>query len=161
MKFLTLIKEEIDRQRFINSAINMDYSELDAEDIVDGLIEKYKTLPKKLTLYRIIRADEYSDIDLRRLGKHYSDNKEELLTNYEFSTGVGDKIFLFTVIVDKRFVDVQQSIENNILYPNENEITLKNEGKDVKIEDVEDVTNMGEDYPEFTEDWFLSTIKYL
>jgi hypothetical protein len=31
----------------------------------------------------------------------------------------------------------------------------------VKIEDVEDVTNMGEDYPEFTEDWFLSTIKYL
>lgn len=152
MRLLGVLKEEIDRQRLINSAISMDYSEQDAEDWVDDLIEKYNNLPKNLTLYRIIRADEFRDINLKELGSHYSENKEDLLRNYEFSTGVGDKVFLFTVKVPSRFVDIQQTMENNILYPNENEITLMNQGKNVKVVQVEDVTGTGEDYPDFYED---------
>ena len=152
MRLLGVLKEEIDRQRLINSAISMDYSEQDAEDWVDDLIEKYNNLPKNLTLYRIIRADEFRDIDLKELGSHYSENKEDLLRNYEFSTGIGDKVFLFTVKVPSRFVDIQQTMENNILYPNENEITLMNQGKNVKVVQVEDVTGTGEDYPDFYED---------
>lgn len=152
MRLLGVLKEEIDRQRLINSAISMDYSEQDAEDWVDDLIEKYNNLPKNLTLYRIIRADEFRDINLKELGSHYSENKEDLLRNYEFSTGIGDKVFLFTVKVPSRFVDIQQTMENNILYPNENEITLMNQGKNVKVVQVEDVTGTGEDYPDFYED---------
>lgn len=152
MRLLGVLKEEIDRQRLINSAISMDYSEQDAEDWVDDLIEKYNNLPKNLTLYRIIRADEFRDINLKELGSHYSENKEDLLRNYEFSTGIGDKVFLFTVKVPSRFVDIQQTMENNILYPNENEITLMNQGKNVKVVQVEDVTGAGEDYPDFYED---------
>lgn len=152
MRLLDVLNEELDRQRLLNYAKSMDYSDEDANDIVDGLIEKYKKLPKKLTLYRIIRTDEYTDINLKRLGSHFSDNKDELINNYEFSTGVGDKVFLFTVKVDSRFVDVTESISNNILYPHENEITLKNEGKDVKIVDVDDITHYGHDYPEFDDD---------
>lgn len=154
MRLISVLKEEIDRQRLINSAISMDYSEQDAEDWVDDLIEKYNNLPKTLTLYRIIRADEFRDIDLKSLGSHYSESKEDLLSNYEFSTGFGDKVFLFTVKVPSRFVNVQESMENNILYPNENEITLLNQGKNVKIVNVDDVTDHSDDFEDFDDDSF-------
>jgi hypothetical protein len=38
-----------------------------------------------------------------------------------------------TVRANKELIDVNSTIHNNILYPNENEVTLKNRGKGVEI----------------------------
>jgi hypothetical protein len=40
---------------------------------------------------------------------------------------------------------VSETIENNILYPNEREITVKNKGKNVKIVRIEEI-NTENDY---------------
>ena len=40
----------------------------------------------------------------------------------------GEKPFLIKVKVQKQLIDFYESIKNNILYPNEEEVTLKNKG---------------------------------
>jgi hypothetical protein len=53
--------------------------------------------------------------------------------SHSYLTGYGDKYFIMTVIANKELIDVNSTIHNNILYPNENEVTLKNRGKGVEI----------------------------
>jgi hypothetical protein len=42
-----------------------------------------------------------------------------------------------TVDAPKSLIDVKTTMDNNALYPNEKEITLKNKGKGVKIISIE------------------------
>ena len=51
----------------------------------------------------------------------------------------GDKIFLLTVEVDKTKMDVVETLSNNILFPHEEKITLKNKGRGVKILSVTEI----------------------
>jgi hypothetical protein len=44
-----------------------------------------------------------------------------------------------TVEVDKTKMDVLQTLSNNILYPHEEEITLKNKGKGAQIINIEEL----------------------
>jgi hypothetical protein len=43
------------------------------------------------------------------------------------------------VSADKKLIDINSTIHNNILYPNENEVTLKNRGKGVEILSIKKV----------------------
>jgi len=112
----------------------------EAKEEIKRLKEYYKNLPDEVTLYRIVMVDDKNDIDYEHPGSHYSSSRKDLINNYSFTTGSGKNGYMMTVKASKKHIDVPESISNNILYPNENEITLKNQGKGVKIIKVTKIT---------------------
>jgi hypothetical protein len=105
----------------------------DAEKELEYHLEKVKNLPDELTLYRVLNVDKKEDINKEQLGSHYSDKKKDLMSSHYFVDGGEENYFLVTVKAKKSMVDIMATLENNILYPNENEVTLKNKGKGVDI----------------------------
>jgi hypothetical protein len=98
---------------------------------LNHLTDFYDNLPEMLTLYRVVFADDEKSIDLQYPGSHYSMNKRNLIDSHYGSlndSSYGSKGYLITVKVQKQLIDFYESIKNNILYPNEQEITLKNKG---------------------------------
>ena len=117
----------------------MDYSEKEAKNELKYHLDRVKNLPKTLTGYRILVVNDEKDINLDEIGSHFSENKVELLSNHSFCTGCGEKYYLITAKIPKKEVDLEEMIKNNILYPNEHEITVKNKGKNVKIVKIKEI----------------------
>jgi hypothetical protein len=61
------------------------------------------------------------------------------VNSHQFATGVGDKTFLLSVIANKSQIDKKETLNNRALFPHENEITLKNKGKGVKIISIKEL----------------------
>lgn len=139
MKLLETLKDEIDRQLMINYLRSMDYSKEEALDQLKDLLTWVKSLPTYLTLYRMIVVDDVSEIDRESLGSHYSMDKKNLIDSHSYLTGYGEKKFLVKVKATRDMIDLNQTLANNILYPNEQEITLKNQGKGVKILGIKEI----------------------
>jgi hypothetical protein len=139
MKILPILSEIIDKKVLISALKSMDYSEKDAKNELKYHLERVKNLPKTLTGYRILVVNDKKDINLDEIGSHFSENKVELLSNHSFCTGCGEKYYLITAKIPKNEVDLQETLHNNILYPNEHEITVKNKGKNVKIVKIEEI----------------------
>ena len=118
---------------------HMDFTLDEAKDEVKYLHQWFKSLPDELKLYRIILTDDKKDIDFKQPGSHYSTRKKDLMDSHYFATGVGNKTFILTVLADKSLVDKEETFHNRVLYPNENEITLKNKGKGVKIISIKEL----------------------
>lgn len=119
--------------------VHMDFDFDGAKEEVKYLNSWFKSLPDELKLYRVILADNKEDIDLERPGSHYGMDRKQLIDSHYFATGVGNKTFLITVIANKKMIDKKQTLINRGLYPNENEITLKNKGKGVKIFSIKEL----------------------
>jgi hypothetical protein len=139
MKILPILSEIIDKKALISALKSVDYSEKEAKNELKYHLERVKNLPKTLTGYRILVVNDEKDINLDEIGSHFSENKLELLSNHSFCTGCGEKYYLITAKIPKKEVDLEEMIKNNILYPNENEITVKNKGKNVKIVKIEEI----------------------
>ena len=118
---------------------HMDYSEDDAKKEIKYLESWFDSLPEELKLFRIVLADDKKDIDLDNPGSHYGMNRKELVKSHQFAIGVGDKTFLLSVIANKSQIDKKETLNNRALYPHENEITLKNKGKGVKIVNIKEL----------------------
>ena len=113
------------------------------EELID-LVSYLNNLKSPLILYRIICSDSEEEINLSKVGSHYSLNKNNLKNNHYSKGSIagdcrGEKVFLLTVSAEKLMVDVMETLSNNILYPHEEEITLKNKGVGVKIINVEEL----------------------
>ena len=122
----------------------MDYDKESAIEDLKDLVSYINNLSSPLTLYRIICSDSEEEINLSKVGSHYSWSKRDLVKDhYDGGTiaghCVGDKVFLLTVSADKSMVDVMETLSNNILYPHEKEITLKGEGYGVNVIKVEEL----------------------
>jgi hypothetical protein len=146
MKLLPILSEIIDEKTLISALKSMDYSEKDAKNELKYHLERVKNLPKTLTGYRILVVDDEKDINLDEIGSHFSENKVELLSNHSFCTGCGEKYYLITAKIPKNEVDLQETLYNNILYPNEHEITVKNKGKNVKIVKIQEINTENDDF---------------
>lgn len=123
---------------------DMGYDRESAIDELKDLVSYFNGLNNNLKLYRIICADSEEDINLEYLGSHYSNNKKSLLGNHYSRGSVyghceGDKTFLVSVECDKRQMDIMETLSNNILYPNEQEITLLNKGYGCKLLNIEEL----------------------
>jgi len=129
----------IDRSSLLHDLNVMDYSYDDAVEELQSHIEWFKSLPNEMTLYRIVFADDESEIDLKQPGTHYSHNKKGLVDSHTHAVGHGEFKYLITVKAKKSLFDAQETISNNILYPNEQEISLKNKGKGSKVISVEKI----------------------
>jgi hypothetical protein len=130
---------------------HMGYSEEESKEEIESIIQSIKKLPSEIKLFRIISVDDRKDIDTKRPGDHYAKNKKDLMSSHSFADGVGDTSFMITVLAPKELVDIDQTIHNNLLYPNENEVTLKNEGEGVKIVSIRKIANQKEVNEKWTE----------
>lgn len=140
IKYTSNINESIPKKSIIKQMVNsMDYNEQDAKDELDNMIDWLNSLPNELKLYRIVYVDSKDEIDLERPGAHYAMNKKELLSSHSWLDGYGDKKFLITVIAKKSMIKKSTTLMVRVLYPNENEILLKNNGKGVKIVSVDEI----------------------
>jgi hypothetical protein len=113
------------------------------EELID-LVSYLNNLKSPLILYRIICSNSEEEINLSKVGSHYSLNKNNLKNNHYRRGSIagdcrGEKVFLLTVSAEKLMVDVMETLSNNILYPHEEEITLKNKGVGVKVINVEEL----------------------
>ena len=133
MKLLGLLNETINKKRLISLLKTMDITGEDAKSELEDIVSYVKELPEELKLYRILSVDSKDDINKEKLGSHYSTDRKNLLSSHDYVTGSGEEYYLVTVKAKKSMVDVMETLENNILYPNEKEITLKNKGKGVEI----------------------------
>jgi len=133
MKLLGLLNETINKKRLMSLLKTMDITGEDAKSELEDIVSYIKELPEELKLYRILSVDSKDDINKEELGSHYSTDRKNLLSSHDYVTGSGEEYYLVTVKVKKSMVDVMETLENNILYPNEKEITLKNKGKGVEI----------------------------
>jgi len=146
MKILPILSEIIDKKVLISALKSMDYSEKEAENELKYHLNRVKNLPKTLTGYRILVVNDKKDINLDEIGSHFSENKVELLSNHSFCTGCGEKYYLITAKIPKNEVDLQETLQNNIFYPNEHEITVKNKGKNVKIVKIQEINTENDDF---------------
>jgi hypothetical protein len=133
MKLLGLLNETINKKRLISLLKTMDITGEDAKSELEDVVSYVKELPEELKLYRILSVDSKDDINQEELGSHYSTDRKNLLSSHDYVTGSGEDYYIVTVKAKKSMVDVMETLENNILYPNEKEITLKNTGKGVEI----------------------------
>lgn len=132
----TLNEVKINKQSLLHDLQVMDFDYEDAKEEIKHHIKWFESLPKVLKLYRIIYADGENNINIKEPGKHYSLDKKNLLDYHEYSIGYGENKYLLTVMVNKSLVDPQETISNNILYPNEKEITLKRNGRGAQVIEI-------------------------
>jgi hypothetical protein len=123
-----------------------DYMDVNPEDVkseIESLKHWYKALPKKMTLYRIVFADFPKDINLDEPGSHYALGRKELMSSHGYLQGYGEHKYLITVHAKKSQMDVRDTLHNRVLYPHENEITLKDKGKGVEIQSLQKIVGNG------------------
>lgn len=136
---ISVLGQRIDKQYLLSKLYEMGFDEESAEDELEYLINYLYELPDLIELYRIISVDNKKDIDIKKPGSHYSTSKKDLLKSYSFCTGCGDEIYLLTVESPKELIDISQTLANRILYPNEQEITLKNKGSGVNAVSIKKI----------------------
>lgn len=114
-----------------------------ASEELGNMITWVKTLPEELFLYRLLYLDGKNQINYDELGSHYSQDRTDLINNH-YNRGsiygdMGEHAYLITVKVPKSEVDVMETLNNNILYPHEKEITLKDKGRGAQYLDIEKI----------------------
>ena len=146
--FTQILKEQVilspDETEFMYDAYNqMGLNEEWAIEDLESLLEWLNGLPDTITLYRLLYLHEEDEINKEELGDHYSDNKKELLYNHHNKGSIygdyGENAILITVKVKKDQIDILNTLHNNIMYPHEQEITLKDKGKGTELIDIEKI----------------------
>lgn len=117
----------------------MGFDKESAVSELDYLIDYVDNLPETIKLFRILSVDDVNDINKDELGSHYSTSKKDLISSHSYVSEFGENKYLVSVEVPKKLIDVQSTLENRILYPNELEITLKNKGKGAKILNIKKI----------------------
>jgi len=146
MKILPILSEMINKKTLISTLKSMDFDQKETENEVEYYLKWAKNLPKTQKGYRILVVNDKKDINLEEIGSHFSKNRSELLSNHSFCTGCGEKYYLITAEIPKNEVDIEETIKNNILYPNEMEITVKNKGKNVKILKIQEINTENDNF---------------
>lgn len=146
--FTQILKEQVilspDETEFMYDAYNqMGLSKEWAIEDLESLLEWLNGLPETIILYRLLYLNEGDKINKEELGDHYSDNKKELLYNHHNKGSIyghyGENAILITVKVNKDQIDILNTLHNNIMYPHEQEITLKDKGKGTHLIDITNI----------------------
>lgn len=139
MKLVDVLNENISRKKLLSHFETMGIHKDEAEEQLDELIDNLKKLPDPIKLYRVLMVDDEGKINTDELGSHYSTNKRDLLQSHSYLTGSGERYYLVTVKSPKKLIDIEETLVNNILYPNENEITLKKKGRGVELISIREI----------------------
>lgn len=101
-------------------------------------ISFYKEMPNPIILYRAIGVKNKKMIKTDDIGEHYTPYKWNIDTDMLMSIGYENwdentKPYVMEVLVPHSEIDIIQTIIQNLSFPNEHEITLKNKGKGAKF----------------------------
>jgi hypothetical protein len=98
-----------------------------------------QSIPNTVTLYRILSVNNVDEINKRNLGKSYVGTKK--LFNEEFFDSIGiqrnKRMFIVTVETDSKNIDLYETINSKMEYPEEYEYSLKN-WENLKIINIEE-----------------------
>lgn len=145
---LTDEKIEQLREECLENHIHSYFDEDDLNEKFDEIIDTLKDLDEEITLHRVVFLKDVSDLNKSNLGEFWvqdeslieEDDFKEYLQhecNGETIEGTG---FQIEAIFKKEDVDIEMNIEQYMLNPNEEEITIKPNAKpigDIKIFDCE------------------------
>jgi len=109
----------------------------DEEEAFDDFKEKiefYKSMPDPVKLYRVIGVKNKKMIKTNDLGEHWTpfdwNLDGDMLMSIGYENWDDDAIpFVIEVMAPHSEIDVIQTIIQNLAFPNEHEINLKNKGK--------------------------------
>ena len=126
-----------DYKNFIDYALKTGFDDKDfAKEHLHYLIHLFNDLPDPVRLHRIIFLSKKSDFRKDEPGSHYSLDKNKLVDNHYLMDQLNDyaefndsKPYILTIESPKSKIDFDETINNNLAYPNEEEITLKEKGK--------------------------------
>lgn len=113
-------------------------TENDAKEFLESHIEYYMKYPDPVTLYRVIGVKNKKAIRDNEPGEHFVDDKslidDHLLMSIGFENWDDDvKPYIMEVQTPLNQIDVLQTLIQNLSFPSENEINLKNKGKGAKF----------------------------
>lgn len=134
-----------EREYWLKVALDSGFDdEYSAQVQIDHIQDMLDDLPEEVTLYRVVFLDSISELNKLKPGAHYVLNKESLLNNHYLmgiasSHSTKEKPYLITVKVNRDKIDIPTTIDNNLRYPNEEEISLKNKGSGAKIVNIKEI----------------------
>ena len=110
----------------------------EAFDDLKEKIEFYKKMPNPVLLYRAIGVKNKKMIKTDNLGEHYTPYEWNIDGDMLMSIGYENwddetKPYVMEVSVPHSEIDIIQTIIQNLSFPNEHEINLKNNGKGAKF----------------------------
>lgn len=113
----------------------------DEEEAFEDFKEKidfYKSMPDPVKLYRVVGVKNKKMIKTDNLGEHWTPYEWNLDGDMLMSIGYelwddDTKPFVIEAMVPLSEIDVMQTIVQNLNFPNEHEINLKNKGNGAKM----------------------------
>lgn len=132
---------------FEETEFNYHKSRKELYEYVYEFMNNINGLNNPIKLYRIIQAKSSSDINLNNLGIHCKLNDNfskqflrDININIENIIDGKSNLYVVVVSIDKKYIDVSNTIKNNIKYPDEEEITIYENSK-YNVEDVYEFLN--------------------
>lgn len=112
--------------------------EEDAFDDFKDKVDNWKKFSNPQLLYRVIGVKDKKIIDINNLGEHWTQYKWNLDSDMLMSIGYENwdddtKPYVIEALVPLSEIDIIQTIIQNLSFPNEHEINLKNKGKNIKF----------------------------
>ena len=133
-------------KKFIDYALQTGFdSEESAKEQIQYLVNLFNTLPDPVKLYRLIFLNSPKDFNRNEPGEHYVLNKKKLVRDhydvmlYDYSKYEESKPYILTIESPKNKIDFDVTISQNLAFPHEEEITLKNKGKGVDIVSIKEI----------------------
>lgn len=119
------------------------HDEESAKEHLEYIVNLFNELPNTIRLYRLLFLNKETDLNREELGSHYVLSKKMLISShydkmlYDYSKSENAKPYILTVDVPKGKIDFDETIKNNLMYPHEEEITLKNRGRGIDVISLE------------------------
>lgn len=113
----------------------------DYDEAVEYLIDKikeYKKFSDPITLYRVIAVKDEKHINTEDMGEHYTPYESDINGDMLLSIGSDEWDdecipYILEVSVPLSEIDTKQTLVQNLAFPNEHEVNLKNKGKGAKL----------------------------
>lgn len=101
-------------------------------------VEEWRRFPDPVKLYRLIGVKNSGEIKKGNLGEHWTQHKWNLDGDMLLSIGYElwdyeTEPYVVEALVPLSEIDIIQTIIQNLSFPNEHEINLKNKGKNIKF----------------------------
>jgi len=112
--------------------------EEEAFDDFKDRIRDWANLPNPAKLYRVVGVKNKRAIRKDDLGEHWTPYKWNLDSDMLMSIGYEEwddetKPYVIEALVPHSEIDIIQTIVQNLTFPNEHEVNLKNNGKNIKF----------------------------
>lgn len=129
-----------DAAKYVKIGLNSAYEdeEMALEDLMEH-IKMLNSLPNPVKLYRVVFLTSENQLNKVLPGSHYALNRKLLEYTHSRNAhqGANGKPYMLTVLAPLNLIDINSTLSAKMQYPHEQEITLKNKGKGVKIISVE------------------------